>query len=290
MHSLIWVGFLKMWLINSQLDDLGWCISSVVSIGERLLSWILVIGICIFVFVLLPMGRFSLIPLSSSWNCYLELGFQRGYIMSHQKREEENINDEIDKLQNDIIRFECETMEYEKRFSGIKGFTKDTFVVSITSSRANNKCILLRVLVKEMDVVKSYLIPIFSSRKFSLLDSEYSLSFVIHYMNGYFLLKLNKEVSCKMAYFVMYTVLRCLKHVRRTDIIRLLVDNYEIPHNNTLLVAMLHYRPITMIIESSQTHNPDRNNMSIEYTPKTIDSFLSRKWFYPNTNVVLNLS
>lgn len=259
------------------------------SVGKWCLYLIVIIGIC-FLILSLSTGKIFLIPsVLSLGRCILTLNQQHRKIEYYKKRELDKAYEAISGFKENIMMFRIEKSVYEKRSCDIKSFIKNTFVVSITRYSAINSNTLLKVLIKEKDTIKCYFVPVFIPKDLLFTFSRH-VRYVVYYHNGFLLLDFQSELSCKMAYSIISSVLVCLRHIRRTDIIHLLVDNKEIPQNDSLLIDTVQYRPITMIIELSQTDNSDRNIVPIEYTPKTIDSFLSRKRFFPGTNVVLNLS
>lgn len=278
-----------MWYVYKLYDVFIWCIFSIMVIGKWCLYLIVIIGICFFI-VSLSTGKLFLIPSVLSLGRFiLTLNQQRRRIEHYKEEELKKAYNEISRLKENIMHYRVEKNVYEKRHCGMKSFVKNTFVVSITPYYAYNSFNLLKVLVKEKDTIKCYFVSTSIPRDI-LFKSFRDAHYVGFCFNGYYLLELNSELSCKMAYSVISSVLVCLRHIRRTDIIHLSVDTNEIPQNDSLFIDTVQYRPITITIESSQNNNLDQDGVTIEYTVKTIDDFLSRRRFYSNTNVKLNIS
>lgn len=211
----------------------------------------------------------------------------------NRRSKEKNIRSSvffISESLRDNSQFHIEKCAFEDKYSGMKSFIKNSFVMSIKELSSIDDCSFFRVLIKEGGIVKSYLIPICNPDNPIYSFKGRTFTYAIHYMNVSFLLETMMESSCDMLYTVIHTVLRVFGYIKETDVITLLSGKERIPMSPDTLRRRISHHPITVVIASSHSDDSDEDSIIIDYTSETIDSFLSNRWYHFNTNVVLDLS
>ena len=169
----------------------------------------------------------------------------------------------------------------------MKSIIKDTPVVQVTGYSVVNDYLSIQVYTKETESVLVYMILTPKPKDFEYIYHPPLLPYDIRFIDSTYQFEFGENVSCKDVYFIVTTVMKSMKVIRESSTIKLLCGVKTIANNDSIFSEVVHNHSLTMnIILSSKKSSV----MTMEYTAKTIDSFLSQKWNPGNNRIVLHLS
>lgn len=201
------------------------------------------------------------------------------------------INKATQAAKREISDYEEDLKNCKRDRSALKSIFKDTSVVEVTGYSVINDYLSIQVYVKETDSVLMYIILTPKPKDFEYIHHSPLLSYDIRFSDTTYQFDFGKFISCKDVYFIVTTVMKSMKIIQESSTIKLLSGNKTIANNDSILSEVVHSRSLAMNIATS-SKKPSVKTM--EYSAKTIDSFLSQKWNTGNNTgnnrVILHLS
>lgn len=276
-------------IIDILLDVLMWFICWTSPISESHLNLIPNVYECFIIMVFLTIILYIIPSKLYSRYWYRNLNQQQKTIEDEKERLMNNLYDSISRYVEENSYFLIGKRTFEERQSDVKSLNKDSFFMYIKESSSFDDCFFLRVFIKEKGIVKSYLIPIYDPCNMMHSISKRTITYAVHYVNVSFLLEMHAESSCYRLQTVIHAVLVIFGYIKNTDAIELLCGTERIPMSSYSFLKRIFCHPITAVVTSSHGDDSDQDIATIEYTPKTINDFLSRKRYYSKTIVILNI-
>lgn len=276
-----------MWPVTNILNYLIWCISGIMKLGGCFWDWVCMVYQRVRFFLLRRIYTSRLRYYKRRNVSARDIIEKKKALQRERDWELEGINKVIQVAKREISHYEEKVKNFKKDRSGLKSIIKDTPVVQVTGYSVINDYLSIQVYTKDTESVLVYMILTPKPKDFEYIYHPPLLPYDIRFIDSTYQFEFGENVSCKDVYFIVTTVMKSMKVIRDSSTIKLLCGVKTIANNDSIFSEVVHNHSLTMnVIFSSKKSSV----MTMEYTAKTIDSFLSQKWNPGNNRIVLHLS